>query len=164
MKFLRCNLCRPEQLPEVPLAEAPLADVLLLDVPLAEVPQPLDPEAMDPEVAEPVPEQESSWRMMSNMSLNEELASLLLPWPCERLCKNTNGEAIPLENWQHCSGPRAVANRPSATSLQYKLVQHHWLTLLLGHKVSASANTWSSITTSQLISSFNIYSTFRNAW
>lgn len=77
----------------VPLAEAALPDVLLLDVPLldaplAEVPHPLDP--MDPEVAEPVPEQESSWRIMSNMSLDEELASLLFPSPRELACKNQN--------------------------------------------------------------------------
>lgn len=86
-----CN--RPVPLPEVPLAEAPLADVLLLDVllldvPLAEVPQPFEPEPMDPEVAEPVPEQESSWSMMSNMSLDEELTSLLLPSPRELACRN----------------------------------------------------------------------------
>lgn len=79
---------RPVPLPEVPLAEAPLADFLLLDVPLLDVPlaevlQPLDPEPMDSEVAEPVPEQESSWRIMSNMSLDEELASLLFPSPRE---------------------------------------------------------------------------------
>lgn len=84
---------RPVPLPDVPLADAPLADVLLfdvplLDVPLAEVPQPLDPEPMDPEVAEPVPEQESSWRIMSNMLLEEELASLLFPSPRELACKN----------------------------------------------------------------------------
>lgn len=93
---------RPVRLPEVPLADAPLADVLLLDVPqldvpLAEVPQPLDAEPMDPEVAEPVPEQESSWRMMSNMSLDKELASLLFSSPRELACRNTNIKAIPLK-------------------------------------------------------------------
>lgn len=73
----------PERLSETPLAEAPLADVLLWDVPLAEVPQPLDPDPMEPEVAE----QESSWRMMSNMSLDDEMASLLLSSPRELRCK-----------------------------------------------------------------------------
>lgn len=38
---------------------------------------------MDPEVSEPVPEQESSWRIMSNMSLDKEFASLLFPSPRE---------------------------------------------------------------------------------
>lgn len=95
--FIRCSNI-PVPLPEVLLAEAPLPDVLLLDVPLldvplAEVPQPLDPEPMDPEVAEPVPEQESSWRIMSNMSLDEELTSLLLPSPRELACKNKNIKA-----------------------------------------------------------------------
>lgn len=74
---------RPERLSETPLAEAPLADVLLCDVPLAEVPQPLDPDPIEPEVAE----QESSWRRISNMSLDEELASLLTSLPRELLCK-----------------------------------------------------------------------------
>ena len=54
-------------------------EVRLLDVPLLDVSQPLEPEPMDPEVAEPVPEQESSWRKMSIMSLDEELASLWFP-------------------------------------------------------------------------------------
>lgn len=74
-------------LPEVPLAEVLLFDVPLLDVPLADVPQPLDPEPMDPEVAEPVPEQESSWKIISSMSLDEELMSLLLPSTREAACK-----------------------------------------------------------------------------
>lgn len=73
----------PVPLPEMPLAEPPLTEVLLLDVPLAEVPHPFDAEPMDPEVAEPVPEQESSCRITSNMSLDEELVSLLLPSPFE---------------------------------------------------------------------------------
>lgn len=75
---------RPVPLPEVPLAEVLLLDVPLLDVPLADVPQPLDPEPMDPEVAE----QESSWKIISSMSLDEELMSLLLPSTCEAACKN----------------------------------------------------------------------------
>lgn len=48
--------CRPEKLPDAPLAEVLLADVLLLDILLAEVPKPLEPEPMEPDVAE----QESS--------------------------------------------------------------------------------------------------------
>lgn len=79
--------CRPEKLPDAPLAEALLADVLLLDIPLAEVPKPLEPEPREPEVAEPVPEQESSWRMMSSMSLDVEMTSLLLP--SSLLCRKT---------------------------------------------------------------------------
>lgn len=43
---------------------------------------------MDPEVAEPVPEQESSWKIISSMSLDEELMSLLLPSTREPPCKN----------------------------------------------------------------------------
>lgn len=65
-----------------------------MDVPLAEVPQPFDLEPMDPEVADPVPEQESSCRIMSNMSLDEELASLLFPSPRELACRRDNSDAI----------------------------------------------------------------------
>lgn len=84
---------RPEKLSDVWLAE-----VMLLDIPLPEVPQPLDPEPMDPEVAEPVPEQESSWRMMSSMSLDVELASLLLVSSCELLCRNTKVDVTSLKS------------------------------------------------------------------
>lgn len=79
---------RPVPLPEVPLAEVLLLEVPLFDVPLADVPQPLDPDPIDPEVAEPVPEQESSWKIISSMSLDEELMSLLLPSTREPACKN----------------------------------------------------------------------------
>ncbi|TNN31378.1 hypothetical protein EYF80_058470 [Liparis tanakae] len=89
----------PVPLPEVPLADVPLLDVLLLDVllldvplldvplldvPLLDVPQPMDPE---------VPEQESSWRMMSNMPLDKEFASLLFPSPRELACKKNTAKA-----------------------------------------------------------------------
>lgn len=84
---------RPEKLPDVWLAE-----VLLLDIPLPEVLQRLDPEPMEPEVAELVPEQESSWRMMSNMSLDVELASLLLVPSCELLCGNTKVDVTSLKS------------------------------------------------------------------
>lgn len=94
--FIRC-WNRPVPLPEVLLAEFLLLDVPLLDVPLAEVPQPLDPEPMDSEVAEPVPEQESSWRIMSSMSLDKELTSLLFPSPCELACQNKNIKAVTLK-------------------------------------------------------------------
>lgn len=83
---------KPFPLPEVPLADSLLLEVPLLDVPLAEVPQPLDPEPIDPEVAE----QESSWRIMSNMSLDKELMSLLFPSPRELACENINITGVPL--------------------------------------------------------------------
>lgn len=63
-----------------------------MDAPLADVPQPLDPEPIDPEVAE----QESSWRIMSNMSLDKELMSLLFPSPRELACENINMTEVPL--------------------------------------------------------------------
>lgn len=77
---------KPVPLPEVPLADALLLDVPLLEVPLANVPQPLDPEPIDPEVAE----QESSWRRMSNMSVDREFMSLLFPSLRELACEDTN--------------------------------------------------------------------------
>lgn len=70
-------------LPETLLADVLPSDVPLFEVPLADVLYP-----MDPEVAEPVPEKESSWRIMFSMSLDEELASLLLASHCELVCKN----------------------------------------------------------------------------
>lgn len=79
------------------MADVLLLEVPLLDVSLTEVPQPLDPEPMDPEVAEPVPEQESSWRIMSSMSLDEELTSLLFPSPRELACKNINISVVTLK-------------------------------------------------------------------
>lgn len=79
-------------LPEVPLADSLLLDVPLLDVPLADVPQALDPEPIDPEVAE----QESSWRIISNMSLDKELMSLLFPSLRELACESTNINKVPL--------------------------------------------------------------------
>lgn len=93
--FQKVKAPQPVALPEVPLADSLLLDVPLLEVPLAEVPQPLDPEPMDPEVAE----QESSWRMMSNMSLDREsllLMSLLFPSPRGLACENTNVHQVPL--------------------------------------------------------------------
>lgn len=42
---------------------------------------------MEPEVAEPVPEQESSRKIISSMSLDEELMSLLLPSTRGAVCK-----------------------------------------------------------------------------
>ena len=76
-------------LPDVWLRDVLLMEVRLLDVPLLDVSQPLEPDPMDPEVAEPVPEQESSWRKMSIMSLDEELPSLWLPLPGELVWGST---------------------------------------------------------------------------
>ncbi len=52
---------------------------------------------MDPEVAEPVPEQESSWRIMSNMSLDKELTSLLFPSPRELAYESKNIKVVTLK-------------------------------------------------------------------